>query len=135
LKKRLGVTESSIWNWEAGHSHPNLRYLPAIIAFLGYTPLPEAKTLGERLVRHRKTLGMSQKEAAHQLGVDPGTLARWERGEREPAGDHLVEASPISRRWWRPPQRTACRLGWKVSCEDLPRSEFLHLYEPERRQT
>jgi transcriptional regulator with XRE-family HTH domain len=21
-----------------------------------------------------------------QLGVDPGTLARWERGEREPAG-------------------------------------------------
>jgi transcriptional regulator with XRE-family HTH domain len=28
---------------------------------------------------------MSQKVAA-RLGVDPGTLARWERGAREPMG-------------------------------------------------
>jgi transcriptional regulator with XRE-family HTH domain len=60
--------------------------MPAIIPFLGYNPLPEATTLGERLVRHRTTLGMSQKEAAQEIGVDQGTLARWERGEREPAG-------------------------------------------------
>jgi transcriptional regulator with XRE-family HTH domain len=26
---------------------------------------------------------MSQKELAAELDVDPGTLARWERGERE----------------------------------------------------
>ena len=37
---------------------------------------------GERLVRRRTSLGLSQKEAAKRLGVDPGTLARWERGER-----------------------------------------------------
>ena len=30
-----------------------LEYLPAIIEFLGYNPPPAAKTLGERLVRHR----------------------------------------------------------------------------------
>jgi transcriptional regulator with XRE-family HTH domain len=29
---------------------------------------------------------MTQGEAAKRLGIDPGTLARWERGEREPAG-------------------------------------------------
>jgi transcriptional regulator with XRE-family HTH domain len=34
-------------------------------------------------------MGLSQKEAAHILGVDPGTLARWERGEREPTGAFL----------------------------------------------
>ncbi len=60
--------------------------MPAIIRFLGYNPLPEADTLGERLVRHRTSLGMMQGEAAKRLGVDPGTLARWERGEREPTG-------------------------------------------------
>jgi DNA-binding transcriptional regulator YiaG len=60
--------------------------MPAIIRFLGYSPLPEANTLAQQLVRHRTTLGMSQKEAALMFGVDTGTLARWERGEREPAG-------------------------------------------------
>src|SRR5687768_14376449 len=60
--------------------------MPVIIAFLGYNPLPEAATLGERLVRQRTTLGMSQKNAAIEMGVDPATLARWERGEREPTG-------------------------------------------------
>jgi len=29
---------------------------------------------------------MTQGGAAKRLGVDSGTLARWERGEREPAG-------------------------------------------------
>ena len=60
--------------------------MPAIIRFLGYNPLPEAKSWGERLVRHRTSLGMTQEEAAKRPGLDPGTLARWERGEREPAG-------------------------------------------------
>ena len=63
--------------------------MPAVIRFLGYNPLPEAKTLGKQLVRYRTTLGMSQKEAAREIGVDQGTLARWERGEREPEGMFL----------------------------------------------
>jgi transcriptional regulator with XRE-family HTH domain len=61
----------------------------AIIRFLCYNPLPEAKGWGARLVRQRTTLGLSQKEAAKGLGVDQGILARWERGEREPAGGFL----------------------------------------------
>jgi hypothetical protein len=44
---------SSIWNWEVAHSEPEFRYMPALIAFLGYGPLPEAKTRAEKLVRHR----------------------------------------------------------------------------------
>ena len=42
-----------------------------------------------RGVRQRTRLGLSQKESAERLGVDPGTLARWERGEREPQGGFL----------------------------------------------
>ncbi|MCW5982726.1 MAG: recombinase family protein [Bryobacteraceae bacterium] len=89
VAERLGVTESSIWNWEAGQSEPDLRYMAAVIEFLGYNPLPEGKTLAEKLVRYRTSLGMSQKEAAQEIGVDPGTLAKWERGERHPTGEFL----------------------------------------------
>lgn len=38
------------------------------------------------MVRHRTSLGLSQKESARRLHVDPSTLAKWERGEREPTG-------------------------------------------------
>jgi DNA-binding XRE family transcriptional regulator len=57
----------------------------AIVRSLGYNPPPAGNGWGERLVRHRTTPGLSQKEAAKRFGIDPGTLARWERGEREPA--------------------------------------------------
>jgi transcriptional regulator with XRE-family HTH domain len=60
--------------------------MPAIIQLLGYNPLPAARTLGERLIRHRTSLGLSQEASAKLLGVDPGTLARWERDERKPTG-------------------------------------------------
>ncbi len=65
--------------------------MPAIIPCLGYNPLPEARSMAEQLVRHRTTLGLSQKEAAREIGVDQGTLARWERGER--SGRHSIGAA------------------------------------------
>ena len=104
--EQLGVDKASVFNWESNKGTPEIRFMPAIIRFLGYNPLPEAKTLAEQLVRHRTTLGLSRNEAALQLGVDAGTLARWEHGEREPAGELLErveqfvgeENPPLARR-------------------------------------
>jgi hypothetical protein len=45
-----------VGNWEVNVSKPEIRYMPAIIKFLGYNPLAEAKTLAEQLVRQRTTL-------------------------------------------------------------------------------
>jgi transcriptional regulator with XRE-family HTH domain len=90
VAQKVGVNKTSVFNWEANTSAPDIRYMPSIIDFLGYNPLREAKDCGERLVRYRTTLGMTQKAAAGQLGVDQGTLARWERGEREPQGAFLA---------------------------------------------
>jgi transcriptional regulator with XRE-family HTH domain len=42
--------------------------------------------MAERLVRQRTSLGLSQKESAIRIGVDPGTLARRERRETRPTG-------------------------------------------------
>jgi len=90
VAKQLGVNKTSVFNWEGNTSTPEIRYMPAIIRFLGYNPLPAATGWGEQLVRYRTALGLSQKESARRIGVDPGTLARWERGEREPQGAFLA---------------------------------------------
>ena len=66
--------------------------MPAIIRFLCYNPLPPPQGWAERLVQGRKALGITQKEAARRIGVDPATLARWERDEREPYGKFKVRA-------------------------------------------
>ena len=69
------------------YSQPDHHYLPNVIRFLGYDPTPEGVTLAERLLRRRTALGLSQKEAAGRIGVDAGTLAKYERGERKPEGE------------------------------------------------
>jgi len=54
-----------------------------------YNPLPEAKTLPKQIIRFRKTLGLSQTQLAGRLGVDPGTVSKWEMGSRKLKGKHL----------------------------------------------
>jgi transcriptional regulator with XRE-family HTH domain len=90
VAQQLGVDKTSVFNWEANTSKPEIRYMPAIIRFLGYNPLPEANTVAEQLIRRRTSLGILQKDAAGRLGVDPGTLAKWEQGKRDPAGVFLT---------------------------------------------
>jgi len=93
VAKQLGVDEASVYNWENNRSKPGLVYMPAIIRFLGYNPLPPVDGWADGLVQRRTILGLSQKESAKRLGVDPGTLARWERGEREPTGKFAARVS------------------------------------------
>jgi len=67
--------------------------MPAIIRFLGYDPSPPTNSWADRLVQGRTALGLTQKEAARRIGVDPSTLAHWERGEREPIGTFAASAA------------------------------------------
>jgi len=53
-------------------SNQRLAYMPAIINFLGYNPLPPAQTIAEQLVQHRTSLGLMHKESAKLLDVDQG---------------------------------------------------------------
>jgi transcriptional regulator with XRE-family HTH domain len=89
VAEQIGVDKTSVFNWEGNRSSPEIRYMPAIMNFLGYDPLPQANTLAEQLVRQRTSLRLSQKESAGRIGVDPATLARWEQGKREPQGVFL----------------------------------------------
>jgi transcriptional regulator with XRE-family HTH domain len=92
VAEQIGVGVTTIFNWEANTSQPDYQYMPTVIEFLGYNPLPEGKTWSERLVRHRTALGLSQEEACRRIGVDQSTLSGWEQGEREPARAYAERA-------------------------------------------
>ncbi len=92
VAQKLGVGESSIYNWENNLTKPALRYTPKIIEFLGYAPFDTSTlSVGERIVVYRKLHGLSQKKLAHQLGIDPCTLSKWERGKRRPSERFLKD--------------------------------------------
>ena len=89
---QVGVNVGSLRNWEANRSKPTVEFIRAIIRFLGYNPLPRGSTLAERLVSCRTAMGITQGESARRIGVDQSTLAKWERGEREPNGEFALRA-------------------------------------------
>ena len=92
VARRIGAVESSVLNWEKNRAKPSLPFLPRIIELLGYVPYDSTeKTLGEKIVDHRKSFGLSQEKLALSLGIDPSTLGRWERGERKLSKESLKE--------------------------------------------
>ena len=84
--QRIGGSVSDVWNWENNRVSPAVKFIPAIIAFLGYNPMAKPEALPEQLVWYRKGKGWTQRVFAEDLGVDQSTLAGWERGERTPTG-------------------------------------------------
>ncbi|MBI1769663.1 MAG: helix-turn-helix transcriptional regulator [Bacteroidetes bacterium] len=88
VAKLLGVTTSTITNWEKNRGGPALRLIPKIIKFLEYDPSSDgSQLLGEKIKSYRRMQGLSIKKLARVLGIDPTTLARWESGESEPSGN------------------------------------------------
>lgn len=78
---RLGINNWTILNWEKDHTKPPIESMPGILQFLGYDPFPEPQSLPERLLRKRRQMGWSIREAALRLGVDPSTWQAWEQGQ------------------------------------------------------
>ena len=85
LAEQIEVDETTIYNWERNATSPQIHQLPAVIYFLGYNPLPVPETLSDTLRSVRKLQGLTQKEMARRLGIDPTTLARWETGKSRPS--------------------------------------------------
>ena len=84
LAERIGVSESTICNWEKGYTASDVHLLPRIWKVVGEPAQPPVGTLREALIDYRRRLGLSQRGLAASIGVDPSTVASWERGEHEP---------------------------------------------------
>jgi transcriptional regulator with XRE-family HTH domain len=93
----LGVSEASIWYWEKNLTSPSLHRVPKVIEFLGYIPYEKSrKTLGERMGNARRLFGITLKQIAYRLGIDPGALAHWEKGKGRPSAELLQIMSDFS---------------------------------------
>lgn len=96
VAKQVGVDTTSVWNWESNRSRPSLQSWPRIVEFLGYEPEANSATsISARLLVFRRAHGLSQTRLAKRLGIDPGTLGRWERGTSHPSARWLTRVSRL----------------------------------------
>ncbi len=96
LSLRFNVDDVTIYLCEKNRVEPSLAQIPKIIEFLGRDPF-ERKTenLGERIREYRRIHGLTQEKLAGQLGVNPSTLAGWEREENNPREKTLNKLSTL----------------------------------------
>ena len=93
---RLNVSDLSVYLWEKNRVKPSLTQIPRIIEFLGRDPFEKrTDSLGDKLREYRRVHGLTQEKMAGQLGVDPSTLAAWERGENNPRDKILNKLSTL----------------------------------------
>lgn len=84
VAKLFGITLFTIINWEKGRTTPTVKFIPSLVQFLGYDPLPKERptSIADRLRTKRRELGLGQRETAQILGVNASTVTRWEGGSR-----------------------------------------------------
>ncbi|HKL24831.1 MAG TPA: helix-turn-helix transcriptional regulator [Desulfuromonadales bacterium] len=80
---QIGVTASTIWNWEHGLTI-DLRYIPSVIKFLGYNPIPCPADLRERLAWYKLVKGLTLEQLGAEMGRDPEQLSDWLNGRHRP---------------------------------------------------
>ena len=89
VAEQIEVCNATITNWERNESQPPVHYIPAILRFLGYDPSEPATSLCERLIAARRAQGLTEREMAGRMGVDPSTLQDWESGLHTPSKKKL----------------------------------------------
>lgn len=82
LAARVGVADGTrVAAWEHGRSTPHPVTWAAICSLLGI----EFEEPGEVTLRSlRLRRGLSHRDVAAEVGVDPSTVVRWERGAHRP---------------------------------------------------
>src|SRR5262249_55470580 len=80
----LNVTAWGYRNWENGRTTPGTLLYKRIIEFLGYYPHPTPRTLGQRLRKIRRCLGLTSSQAARLADVDHHTFLMWEQDKWNP---------------------------------------------------
>jgi transcriptional regulator with XRE-family HTH domain len=84
----IGVTESSIWNWEHG-TEPELQYNPKIIEFLGYVPFECPNDTIGQLAWYRRVQGLTVVALGTRMKIHPDQLYEWLSATRKPFNKSL----------------------------------------------
>ncbi|MEW6409673.1 MAG: helix-turn-helix transcriptional regulator [Nitrospirota bacterium] len=84
----IGVTESTVWNWEHG-TEPELRYMPKVIEFLGYVPFECSEDPVGQLRYFKLVNGLSYERLGDLMSRDPEQLTDWLSGRHRPNSNNL----------------------------------------------
>ncbi len=93
VARNFAVTVATLRNWERNRTRPIARYLPRVIRFLGYDPRSAPKTLAEKLLYYKESLGLTQRTLAGKLGIDESTLTGWCAGRHAPSRRSQLKAT------------------------------------------
>ncbi len=80
VARDLGVAVTTLINWEMNHTRVQTRFIPRVVAFLGYDPRGTPGSFGEQIRSLRERQGLSQAALAARLGLNASTVVAWERG-------------------------------------------------------
>src|SRR5947209_15792213 len=74
VSRELGVSLGTVVNWEQNHTAVATRFMPRVVAFLGFDPREESDGVGLRIRALRERQGLSQVALAEKLGVNVSTV-------------------------------------------------------------
>jgi transcriptional regulator with XRE-family HTH domain len=98
VAKQIGVTTSTIWNWENNWSSITLSCMPKVIEFLGYNPVPFPEDLIQRLAWYKQVNGLTLEKLGEEMRRDPEQLADWLSDRHMPCGRNKEEIGRFLRR-------------------------------------
>jgi transcriptional regulator with XRE-family HTH domain len=86
LAVMLGVDKTTVWNWEHGRA-PALRYMPAIIGFLGRIPVPPPVPADPLacLQYVRRIRGWTLRALGKNIGIHHELIQDWFTGRSRPS--------------------------------------------------
>lgn len=86
------ATNADVWTvitWEKHGAEPSVKFIPAIIEWLGYDPLPTGETFGEKIRWKRKKAGLTRQQLADRVGLSYCAIEQWERNACKPLPSNL----------------------------------------------
>ncbi len=95
VAKALRVDSMSVVNWEMKRTAVGTRFVPAIIQWLGYDPLPAPSSLASWITIERTRRGLARRALAEALGWDETTVRSYEEGDRLPEDARLAKLRAI----------------------------------------
>jgi transcriptional regulator with XRE-family HTH domain len=80
VARELSVKKGTVAAWEVNRNPVAVQLIPRVLAFLGYDPRAEGRSMGEKIRARREELGLSRRALALKIGVSRSTVRAWERG-------------------------------------------------------
>jgi transcriptional regulator with XRE-family HTH domain len=85
----LKTSFQNVSSWEDNRHSVSLWFRPKIIEFIGFCPYDTSLPIGLKLRERRENFGLTVKELACLLKVNPCTITSWEQCEHNPSQKSL----------------------------------------------